>query len=262
MKKRVSMLNQFYNQYNEDNRLTNSRQGQLEFATTMHYIRKYLKKDFKIIEIGAGTGKYSISLAKEGYDVTAVELVDKNVEILKENSAGIDNIKVYQADAIDLSKFEDNSFDITLVFGPLYHIYDKKDIDACINESIRITKPNGIILYAFLSVYAIMSTNYSFGNWDEGLKENFDEDMNILHFEHQLFTGYDIVEFEKLFTRKTVKHVSTIGVDGNIESLEKIPNFKFSDESFNSYINWHINFSEKRELLGSNSHLLYICTKH
>jgi len=199
MKSRLTMLNKFYSQYDEDIRLINSRQGQLEYATTMHYVKKYLKPNSKIIEIGAGTGRYSISLAKNGYDVTAVELVDKNIEILKENAKGIKNIKAFQGDAIDLSKFADNSFDVTLVFGPLYHLYDKNDIDKCINESIRITKPNGIIFYAFLSVFAIMDSNYMCGNWDAGLKENFDKEMNVLHFEEQLFTGYDVVEFESLF---------------------------------------------------------------
>lgn len=65
---------EFYNNYDEDSRL--KRKNRMpEYLTTMKYIEKYLKPNSKIIEIGAGTGRYSIALADMGYDVTAVELV-------------------------------------------------------------------------------------------------------------------------------------------------------------------------------------------
>ena len=71
-------LIEYYNKFNEDKRLTR-RHGIVEFTTAMKYIEKYLSKfeNPKIIDIGAGTGKYSIKLANKGYDVTAVELVKK-----------------------------------------------------------------------------------------------------------------------------------------------------------------------------------------
>lgn len=72
----------FYTNYDEDGRLL--RKSRLpEYLTTMRYIEKYLKPNSKIIEIGAGTGRYSIVLAEKGYDVTAVELVPHNIEIIK-----------------------------------------------------------------------------------------------------------------------------------------------------------------------------------
>ena len=54
-------------------RLTKSRNGQLEYITTMCYIHALLPERAKILEVGAGTGRYSVALAKEGYDVSAVE---------------------------------------------------------------------------------------------------------------------------------------------------------------------------------------------
>jgi len=261
MNKRVAILNSFYNQYDEENRLIRSRCGQLEYATTMHYIHKYCSKGSKIAEIGAGTGRYSIALAKEGYDVTAIELVEKNLGELKNNSKGIKNIKAYQGDATDLSRFEDDSFDVTLSFGPLYHLYDKDDVNKAIDEAIRVTKPNGVILFAFIGVYGIMDANYLVGNWAQGLDMNFTKDMEIRHFQDQLFTGYDIKEFENLFTNKNIAYLTTVGVDGSLESLQRVPDFKFSDEDFKSYIKWHINLAEKRELLGKSNHLLYICKR-
>ena len=79
---RKDYLTEYYENYNEDDRLS-SRRGQIEFLTTMGYIQAYLQPGMKILEIGAGTGRYSLTLAAMGFDVTAVELVPHNLEILK-----------------------------------------------------------------------------------------------------------------------------------------------------------------------------------
>ena len=261
MSKRVEIVSSFYDVIDEDGRLNRSRHGQLEYAATMNYIHRYAKPGAKILEIGAGTGRYSIALAKEGYKVTAVELVESSLEVLRKNSSDIQNIVSYQGDALDLGRFEDNQFDITLVFGPLYHLYDKEDVNKAIAEAIRVTKNDGIILAAFLSVYAIMYDNYLSGNLAVGLEENFDNSYKVKHFEEQLFTGYDIVEFEQLFESHKVKHLTTAAVDGILELAEGRGDFKMTDEEFDLFVKYHMATCEKRELLGCSSHLLYICQK-
>ena len=81
------------------------------------------------------------------------------------------------------------------------------------------------------------------------------------HFKEQLFTGYDVTEFESLFQAKPVDHLTTAGVDGLLEPIEKRPDFSLSDEDFKALAEWYLAFSEKRELLGNTNHLLYICRK-
>ena len=81
-------LKNFYNEYDEDGRLENNRLGKVEYLTTRRYLDPLLNADCKIAEIGAGTGRYSVTLAKEGYDVTAVELVQHNLDILKSKLDG------------------------------------------------------------------------------------------------------------------------------------------------------------------------------
>lgn len=261
MSKRVEILNQIYENGKEENRLDRSRNGQLEYITTMRCIHRFAKETDKILEIGAGTGRYSIALAKEGYSVTAVELVQQNLEILQKNSVGIENLSSFQADALDLSQFAEESFDMTLVFGPMYHLYKKEDVQKAIEEAIRVTKKDGVILFAFLSVYAIMFNDYMNEYLKDGLCANFTEDYKVKHFEEQVFTGYDIVEFEQLFEGKQVTHMSTVAADTALETVGMRKDFAISDEGFEAFVKYHLATCEKRELLGCSSHLLYICRK-
>ena len=261
MSTREEIVSGFYGQYDEDGRTTRSRHGQLEYRTTMSFIHRYAVRQSKILEVGAGTGRYSIALAKEGMDVTAVELVESNLEVLRENSKGLTNLNSFQGDATDLSLFPDDSFDVTLLLGPMYHLYETGEVNCAIDEAVRVTKPNGVIMFAFISVFAIMYSNYFYGNWAEGQAENFTKDYQIRHFKEQLFTGYDVTEFEALFHKKPVEWITTAGVDGLMEPIEKRSDFSMTDEEFDALSEWYLAFSEKRELLGNTNHLLYICRK-
>ena len=261
MSTREEIVSGFYDRADEDGRLPGTRHGQLEYRTTMSFIRRYADAGSKVLEIGAGTGRYSIAIAKEGMDVTAVELVGSNLAVLRENSRGMENIRAYQGDATDLSRFGDGSFDVTLVFGPMYHLYEAEEVDRAIDEAVRVTKPGGVLLFAFLSVFGIMYANYFTGNWSSGQRENFTDDLRVKHFKEQLFTGYDVTEFEDLFRDKPVEWITTAGVDGMLEPIEKRPDFNIPDGDFDAFAAWYLAFSEKRELLGSTNHLLYICRK-
>ena len=262
MDKRIEIINGFYNGFAEDARLSQSRQGQLEYLTTMKYIHQFLPEKSNIIEIGAGTGRYSVTLAKEGHDVTAIELVKSNLELLRQNSEGLGNITSYQGDALDLSRFQDNTFDLTLVFGPLYHLYDKKDQQKALNEAIRVTKKGGTVMVAFLSVHAILFDNYLQGDLPAGIEENFTEDYQVKHFAEQLFTGFNVDEFEALFENKPVERIKTVAADSILELAEGRVDFAMSDEDFKAFAEYHLHNCEKRELLGCSSHLIYICRKN
>lgn len=262
MSTRKEIVSGFYDRADEDARLRKNRHGQLEYATTMAYIHRYAGSQSKVLEVGAGTGRYSIALAKEGMRVTAVELVESNLAVLRENSRGIENLESYQGDATDLGRFPGDSFDVTLLLGPMYHLYEADEVNRAIDEAIRVTKPGGVILFAFISVYAIMYANYLQGNWAAGQEENFTADYQARHFKEQLFTGYDVVEFERLFEKKPVAWITTAGVDGLLEPIEERLDFSIRDEDFDAFAAWYLTFAEKRELLGNTNHLLYICRKN
>ena len=134
----MTKLEQYYNKFHEEHRLT-TRHGLVEFRTTMHYIEESINRcrnkfgmteGLKIADIGAGTGRYSVELCHRGYDVTAVELVKHNIEILRSKH---ENIKTWQGDARNLHFLDDQTFDITLLSGPLYHLHGDENKLAAIN---------------------------------------------------------------------------------------------------------------------------------
>jgi len=142
-------LKDYYANYDEDGRL-GKRRGAFEFLTTMRYIEKYLKPGDRILEIGAATGRYSHTLAQMGYNVDAIELLEHHIEIFRKNTQPDENITITQGNALDLSAFNDNIYDITLLLGPLYHLYTQEDKRQAIDEAIRVTKHGGIIFAAYV----------------------------------------------------------------------------------------------------------------
>lgn len=260
---RVEMLKKVYGACDEDARLQKSRQGQLEFVTTMHHIHQFARPGCRVLEIGAGTGRYAIALAKLGYAVSAVELVQSNLDILRGKAEGLENLDACQGDALDLGRFQDASFDLTLLLGPMYHLYSPEDQHRALDEALRVTRPGGILMAAFLSVHAIMYTNYLYGDppLGFGLKENFDAGYKARHFTEQLFTGFDVPEFEALFEGKPIRRLATVATDGILELAERSAEFSMTDEEFRAFSAYHLEVCARRELLGGSSHLLYIGRK-
>ena len=142
-------LNDFYNHYDEDSRLL-FQHSSVEFLTTMRYIEKYLKHGDKVLEIGAGTGRYSHALARRGHPVDAVELVAHNIEVFRQNTRPGESVTIAQGNALDLSAFADNAYDVTLLLGPLYHLYTQDDKRRALREAIRVTKPGGVVFAAYV----------------------------------------------------------------------------------------------------------------
>lgn len=261
MDERTKNLNMYYNdKCDEDLRLT-SKHGSIEFITTTKYIDKLIKNGDRILEIGAGTGKYSLYYANKGYKVNAIEFVNNNLEVLKSKITDDMDIVAEQGDALDLSRFDDNTFDVTLVLGPLYHLYDKKDIDKAINEAIRVTKKEGIIAIAYLTSDSIMVNWGLMGNHlIDGYPNDYDDNFKMINYPGGIFAAFYIKEFKDMMSNYNVEYLNNIATDGLAHHLkEKIDSL--SDEEFNIWLNYHLSTCEREDLQGYSNHMLYICKK-
>lgn len=259
------MMNQeniiaYYNKFNEDKRLTR-RHGIVEYTTAMKYIHKYLKKmkDPKIIDIGAGTGKYAITLAEEGYDVTAVELVKHNLMTLKKKS---DKVKSFLGNALDLSKFSDHTFDVVLLFGPMYHLISDKDKTQALHEAKRITKENGLIFISYyMNEYAIIKHGFMEGTIKEAIENKMiDKHFHITPRENDLYSMVRLEDINRYKKVTGLKRIKILSQDGASDYIRKTLNH-MDEETFQIYINYHLSICERKELLGASSHVLDILKK-
>lgn len=254
----------FYNNYDEDNRLV-SKHGTVEFLTTMHYIEKYLKPVDHVLEIGAGTGRYSHALAHQGYTVDAVELVEHNIEVFKRNTSADENISVIQGNALDLSVFPDSKYDITLLLGPLYHLYNKEDKQQAISEAIRVTKDGGIIFAAYvISDGCLLDEGFNRGNINvaEYVKNGLlDADTFAAKSEpkdlFELVRKEDIDDLMSIFPVTRLHYVATDGCSLFMrEAIDAMDN-----ETFQLYLKYHFATCEREDLLGVTSHSVDIFRK-
>ena len=252
----------FYNEYDEDGRLENNRLGRVEYLTTRRYLDPLLNADCKIAEIGAGTGRYSVTLAKEGYDVTAVELVQHNLDILKSKLDDSENIKTYLGNALDLNMLEDNTYDITLLLGPMYHLYSDEDKITALKEAVRITKPGGHILVAYCMNEATV-IQYVFGC--NQLKSVMDlnmltDDWKCISEPKDLFEMVRIEDIERLNAAVPVERVKLVATDGASRYIREYLE-EFDEETFAKWLFYHFATCERQDLIGATNHSLDILRK-
>ena len=273
----------YYNKFNEEKRLQ-SRHGQVEYHTTMHYIHRFLEllqrerevdrelgqaesghvenrhtEPLKIIDIGAGTGRYSVALAAEGYDVTAVELVKYNLGILKQKGA---NVKAYQGNALKLRRFADNSFDLTLLFGPMYHLHSDADQIQALSEAKRVTRPGGIIMVAYvMNDYSVIKYGFMEDHIAERVKNGgLTDDFQIRHNENELYDYVRIEQIHALNEAVGLKRELIIAPDGPADYIRPVLN-AMDEETFELFLQYQLKNCERPELLGAGSHTVDILRK-
>lgn len=256
---KYQLLKDYYSTGVEDKRLQADKAHQVEFLTTTCYIDKYLKPNDKILEVGAGTGVYSIYYAAKDYEVNSLELVPENINILKSKITKDMNINVTEGTALDLNCYENNTFDMTLVLGPLYHLYTEEDKKKAIEEALRVTKPNGYLYIAYLTNDSVM-LSYGLKKrhlLDKGL---FDENYKFYDKPEEIFTTFNIDEFNKLMDNYPIENISTVATDGLSSILRDYVNI-LDDEEFKVWLDYHYKSCEKKDLIGYSSHALYIGKK-
>ena len=257
-------LNDFYNNYDEDSRLV-LQYGTVEFLTTMHYIEKYIKTGDHVLEIGAGTGRYSHALARQGYVVDAVELVEHNIEIFSKNILPGENITIVQGNALNLSDFPDNEYDVTLLLGPLYHLYNKEDKRQALREAIRVTKPKGVIFAAYvISDGCLLDEGFNRGNINvaEYIENGLLDPQTFAAKSEpkdlfELVRKEDIDDLMSIFSTTRLHYVAT---DGCTLLMREVIN-EMDNETFNLYLKYHFATCERGDLAGITSHAIDIFRK-
>lgn len=253
----MTALEKYYNKFNEEHRLT-TRHGTVEYTTSMKYIHDYIPEGshIKILDIGAGTGRYSVALANEGHSVTAVELVPRNLSVLESKHSPVN---CWPGDARDLHFLSDETFDITLIFGPLYHLHTQQDMLKAISEARRVTKKGGVILAAYvMNEYSILTYCFKEGHIKEALEQKkLTQDFHTIADESELYTYLRIEDINELNRLSGLERIKLIAADGPSDYMRRELN-AMDEETFSHFIDYHLATCERPELLGASSHLVDI----
>ncbi|MBR3646328.1 MAG: class I SAM-dependent methyltransferase [Lachnospiraceae bacterium] len=237
----------------------------VEFITSMKYIHDYLgtihkeKSAIKIIDIGAGTGRYSVALAEEGYDVTAVELAKHNLGVLKAKKS---NVKAFYGNAVNLKRFDSDYYDITILFGPMYHLISHEDKVKALLEAKRVTKQGGYIFVAYcMNEYSVLTYGFKEHHVVECVRDNrFDDEFNVSPKEGELYDYVRIEEIDRLNKEAGLERVKIITPDGPANYMRQTLN-SLTDEEYDLFIKYHLSVCERRELLGAAAHTVDILKK-
>ena len=254
----MNYLEEYYNSYDEEGRLL-SRHGQVEYLTTMRYIKECLEgiSDPGILEVGAGTGRYSVTLAKQGLQVTAVELIEHNLEKLRAKLDGTEPISTIQGNAVDLSLFPDNTFDLTMLLGPMYHLYTREEKLRALSEAVRVTKPGGHILVAYcMNEPTVIQYVFGMNHLHEVMELNMlTPDWHCISEPKDLFELVRTEDIASLDAEVPVRRIKLVATDGATNYKREFIDV-MDDETFDKWIDYHFTICERQDLIGASHHTL------
>lgn len=259
---KLTPLERYYGKFHEENRL-GTRHGRVEFEVSMAKILSFADSvrggrengGIRILDVGAGTGRYSVALARLGFDVTAVELVKHNLDILL---AKHEKVKCWPGDARRMPFLDDGSFDVTLVFGPMYHLHTDGDRLAALLEARRVTRPGGIVLVAYvMNDYAVLTYCFRERHIMESLSGGtLTEDFHALTEDgRDLFSYVRLEDVERLDAASGMERLGAFAPDGAADYLRRELN-ALTEEEFGQFVRYQMSVCDRPELLGASSHIV------
>ncbi len=259
----MNYLEEYYNNYDEDGRLL-SRHGQVEYLTTMKYIHECLAglAEPAILEVGAGTGRYSVTLAKQGYRVTAVELISHNLELLKAKLDGSEPITAIQGNALDLSFLPDAAYDLTMLLGPMYHLYTREEKRKALAEAVRVTRRGGHILVAYcMNEPTVIQYVFGLNHLREVMDLNMiTPDWHCVSEPKDLFELVRTEDIAALDGEFPVERIKLIASDGATNYKREYID-AMDDATFAKWMEYHLTICERQDLIGASHHTLDILRK-
>ncbi|MCQ2772429.1 MAG: class I SAM-dependent methyltransferase, partial [Bacilli bacterium] len=166
---------------------------------------------------------------------------------------------VHRGDARGLSLFSSDSFDVVLLFGPIYHLLKKEEKIQVLKEAKRVVKSGGVILTSYyMNDYAILTYGFLKQNIVDAKKHcQFDQDFHMLSVEGDLYSMVrieDINEFNKELSFERIKIISSDGPANYMRTKLR----ELNDEEYQLFLDYHFATCERADLLGASSHLLDI----
>ena len=168
MNREERLTRKFYaaNAEREWARLRSSPFHELEFRTTLEVMKRRLPRRGLILDAGGGPGRYTIELARRGYEVVLLDLVQANLDVaatrIRRARVGGRVRELVAGSITDLSRFADRTFDAVLCTGgPLSHVHPESARRRAIRELVRVARPGAPIFVSVIGRFAAMARGVS-----------------------------------------------------------------------------------------------------
>jgi SAM-dependent methyltransferase len=267
-----TLVKNYYTGYvrQEWRRLIKDAYHRLEFETTLHFLKKQFPRKGLILDAGGGPGRYTVTLASQGYDMVMLDMTPANVEFakrqIKRAGAGRHVRDVVEGSIVDLSHFADSIFDgVICLGGPLSHILDMHKRDKAIRELVRVAKPGAPIAVSVMSRLSVLVVELTL----------FPEEVEMTHYQKLLNTGdylgqYGFTachfflpeEFRAVFADKGVEVVEMVGLEGISSSHRKELNrIAKNDKRWKIWQATHLKTCTHPAVVGTSEHMLIVARK-
>ena len=266
-------IKKYYKEFDEDKRLTKDNSGRLEYQMTMEYLKDFLPNTATVLDLGGATGIYTFPLAKDGYKMYLADLSSDLISQAKEKVNDINEKNIISCDvvnAIDLSIYDNEKFDVVLLFGPLYHLLEEKERRKCIKEVNRVLKKNGLVFASFIPYLSgsIAIIDRYFRHPEQVNVENLNEvfetgkfnNIDINGFQEGYYPTSDQVE--QLFKQENFEKLLISSLRGcGYEKEDKIYNIQ-DEKMYNEIIKLIRKTASIKEIIETCGHAIYIGKKN
>jgi len=252
----------YTNRAGEDNRATSSRSASLEFDYTKKILGEFIDENSRVLEVGCGTGYYGMHFADKCKEYAGIDLFPHHIEIFKRKieDGGLNNLSCNVGDATNLQGIEDDSFDVVMCLGPMYHLPPNMR-ESAFAECKRVCKPDGVIAFAFVNKMGAY-----FGAVFHDKLRNFYPNQNAndkilkegISDEGAPFFFSTPEEMEATANRHGLSKIRSAGVD--FFNLSAIAD-KMDDEKFKLYLELLDMAVSHESCTGMSEHALLICRK-
>lgn len=265
-------IKNYYKEFDEDNRLINDNSGRLEFEMTMDYLKEYLPSSSTILDLGGATGIYTFPLAKDGHQMYLADLSSDLIKKAREKLNNTNEKNIISCDvvnAIDLNIYNNEKFDVVLLFGPLYHLLEDEERKKCIREVNRVLKKGGLVFASFIPYLSgsIAIIDRYFRHPEQVNIENLKKVFQTGKFNNIDVNGFQegyyptSEQIEELFEQENFEKVLISSIRGfGYEKEDRLYNIQ-NEKMYKEIIKLIKDTSQNKEIIETCGHAIYIGKK-
>jgi len=251
-------------------RLVRDAYHRLEFETTLHFLEKYLPPGGLILDAGGGPGRYTLELARRGYEVVLYDLTPANLEFAQRRirRAKIPRgaVRLVEGSIVDLAQFADGTFDAVICLGgPLSHVLGTEKRDRAITELIRVTKKSAPLFVSVMGRLSLLIIELTM----------FQEEIEMPHFIQIRDTGeyagghgftachfFLPEEFRQAFSGKGVTILEMAGLEGiSSHHARHLNQLAKNELRWQTWLETHLSTCTHPSVVGISEHMLIVCQK-